>query len=285
MSLSKQQVSDIVADVREVAVSVGAWVRQQRPVHIEKKEGLRGAAQVVTHVDREAEERIVASLKTISAGLDVGLLTEERPDDGSRFTSEFFWSIDPLDGTLPYLESRSGYSVSIALVTRSGTPILGVVYDPEREEVYLATRDGKLEVPPTVATNTLSVFVDRSMAERAEYGRINRGLANLAARLGLAGASVHVGAGAVMNACQVLRGARSCYFKFPKPQVGGGSVWDFAATACLFREAGAIASDMAGGALDLNRADSTFMNHRGVLYASDGEVAAGIRDLWADLQA
>lgn len=289
MSLSRQQVSEIVADVREVAISVGAWVRLQRPVHIEKKEGLRGASQVVTHVDREAEARIVASLRAISDGLDIGLLTEEQPDDGSRLTSEFFWSIDPLDGTLPYLESRSGYAVSVALVSRAGTPVLGVVYDPEREEVYSATRDGELHIPqlntpPITVANCLSVFVDRSMAERPEYGSIKRGLTNLAASLGLKGASMHVGAGAVMNACQVLRSPRSCYFKFPKPQRGGGSIWDFAATACLFREAGAIATDIDGGVLDLNREDSTFMNHRGVLYASDEDVAAGIRGLWADLE-
>ena len=58
---------------------------------------------------------------------------------------------------------------------------------------------------------------------------------------------------------------------------GGGSLWDFAATACLFHETGGVATDMQGGPLDLNRADSSFMNHRGVLFATDEALARRIR--------
>ena len=75
-----------------------------------------------------------------------------------------------------------------------------------------------------------------------------------------------------MNALWVLERAPACYFKFPKPQDGGGSLWDYAATACLYVELGAWCSDFEGQALDLNRADSTFMNHRGVVFASDREL-------------
>jgi hypothetical protein len=45
----------------------------------------------------------------------------------------------------------------------------------------------------------------------------------------------------------------------------------------LCAEAGAVASDFFGDPLDLNRADSTFMNHRGILFASDSELASQIR--------
>ena len=81
-----------------------------------------------------------------------------------------------------------------------------------------------------------------------------------------------------MNACRVLAHPSACYFKFPGP-TGGGSLWDFAATACLFAEIGAVATDIHGGLLDLNRADSTLMNHRGVLFATDEALARRIRAL------
>ena len=81
-----------------------------------------------------------------------------------------------------------------------------------------------------------------------------------------------------MNACGVLTTPPACYFKQPKPS-GGGSLWDFAATACLFAEAGAIATDVHGGPLDLNRADSTFLNHRGVLFATDETLAHQLRTI------
>jgi 3'-phosphoadenosine 5'-phosphosulfate (PAPS) 3'-phosphatase len=87
------------------------------------------------------------------------------------------------------------------------------------------------------------------------------------------------GDGAAMNAIQVLESSPGCYFKIPKPQEGGGSLWDFAATAAIFAECGASARDFYGQPLDLNRADSTFMNHRGVLYATDAALAAEIQGL------
>ncbi len=80
-------------------------------------------------------------------------------------------------------------------------------------------------------------------------------------------------AGAVMNACGILEEPNSCYFKYPRTGDSGGSLWDYAAKACLFGEAGAVASDIHGHPLALNRADSTFMNHRGLLYAACQPVA------------
>lgn len=86
-----------------------------------------------------------------------------------------------------------------------------------------------------------------------------------------------------MNAIWVLERAPACYFKFPKPGNGGGCIWDFAATACIYNELGAVASDIYGNALDLNRSDSAFMNHRGVLFASSADLAGRIRELYGQL--
>jgi 3'-phosphoadenosine 5'-phosphosulfate (PAPS) 3'-phosphatase len=70
----------------------------------------------------------------------------------------------------------------------------------------------------------------------------------------------------VLNAIRVLENGPACMLKFPKKEQGGGSIWDFAATACIFQEVGLSATNFIGGRLDLNRRDSTFMNHEGVLY-------------------
>jgi hypothetical protein len=94
-------------------------------------------------------------------------------------------------------------------------------------------------------------------------------LNELAVRHGFSAVQTLEGDGAAMNALQVLENPPGCYFKFPKPQQGGGSLWDFAATAAIFD----------GQALELNRADSTFMNHRGVLYASGAALAVEIQGL------
>jgi fructose-1,6-bisphosphatase/inositol monophosphatase family enzyme len=56
--------------------------------------------------------------------------------------------------------------------------------------------------------------------------------------------------------------------KFPKKESGGGSIWDFAATACIYQELGLHATNFAGGRLDLNRKEDAFMNQEGVFYSN-----------------
>jgi 3'(2'), 5'-bisphosphate nucleotidase/myo-inositol-1(or 4)-monophosphatase len=76
-----------------------------------------------------------------------------------------------------------------------------------------------------------------------------------------------------MNTCNILEEHNSYYFKYPSKGNSGGSIWDFAATACLFNEAGAIACDIFGQPLELNRIGSTYANHRGSLYAGQQKLA------------
>ena len=62
---------------------------------------------------------------------------------------------------------------------------------------------------------------------------------------------------------------RTVYFKRPKKKLGGGSFWDFAATACMFREAGASATDYWGARLELNDSAHRFFNHCGVCFTTE----------------
>ena len=80
--------------------------------------------------------------------------------------------------------------------------------------------------------------------------------------------SIHniYGGGAVWNAIRVLEESPACMIKQPKPQKGGGSIWDYAATACIFNEANYQATDFHGNPLDLNKKTDSFMNHQGVFY-------------------
>lgn len=283
-------VSDLhqLADLAILAATeAGQMIAKSRPQEVQHKTagGASLASQVVTEIDRRSEAIILDTLSPTLERFELGLLTEEQDDDASRLTADYFWCIDPLDGTLPFIEGTPGYAVSIALVRRDGTPCIGVIYDPVEQTMLHAIsgngafRDGQPWPSEVPQADVLSVFADRSFRDQAEHDGLMQTLEQLARDLGLSGLSVHATTGAVMNASGVLSTAPACYFKFPKP-AGGGSLWDFAATACLFHEVGAVASDIYGGPLDLNRADSTFMNHRGVLFASDEAVARQIRGLY-----
>jgi len=78
------------------------------------------------------------------------LLAERRPDDGflgeeegdsGQGTSGLRWIVDPLDGTVNYLFGIPQWSVSVAVADRTST-LAGAVFDPNRGELFSATRDG-----------------------------------------------------------------------------------------------------------------------------------------------
>jgi myo-inositol-1(or 4)-monophosphatase len=265
----------------------------QRTVAIHTKDGGTSlAAQVVTEVDHLSQDIILRILRPTCELFDLALLSEESPDDGERLHKDFFWSIDPLDGTLPFIEAVPGYSVSIALVSREGMPLIGVVYDPLTQTLYRAIRGQGAwrnehpltsAVTPPSGTPTLTFITDKSFAQETLYHDTLDELQRIATALGYAGVTLKLQGGAAMNACQVLTSAPACYFKFPKPQTGGGSVWDYAATVCLFQEIGMPVNDMLGNPLVLNPKGSIFMNHCGVLYGSDTAIADRIRQAYRKL--
>lgn len=244
------------------------------------------ASQIVTEVDHLAQQHILNVLLPSCKEFDLGLLAEESADDRSRFEKDWFWCIDPLDGTLPFVESKNGYSVSIALVSKNGEPVIGVVYDPVTETLYHgskeqgAFRNGEHWEAPSSASTSTEVFTligDRSLKQHPLYPNMLAELTAFARERGLRRVVTILHGGAAMNACWTLENAPACYFKFPKAQAGGGSLWDFAATACIFQEHGGTVSDIHGAPFDLNRLDSTFMNHRGVLFATDNTIADYVR--------
>jgi myo-inositol-1(or 4)-monophosphatase len=77
------------------------------------------------------------------------LLAERRPHDGflgeeserEQGSSGLSWVVDPLDGTVNFLFGIPQWSVSVAVRDQRGT-IAGAVYDPNRDELFSASRDG-----------------------------------------------------------------------------------------------------------------------------------------------
>ena len=284
MKLSTSELCELADLAIGAATEAGQMIARSRPREIQHKTGGPSlASQVVTEIDRRSEDIILEILAPSLERFELGMLTEEQEDAGGRLTSDYFWNVDPLDGTLPFVEGSPGYAVSIALVGNDGTPWIGVVYDPVEATVLHAIKGvgafrdrSAWPIDPQPRGEVLSVFADRSFLARDDHDEVVDALGQIAQDIGLTEVALYTTGGAVMNACQVLSFPPACYFKQPGP-TGGGSLWDFAATACLFHAVGAVATDMHGDPLDLNRADSSFMNHRGVLFASDEALAQRIR--------
>lgn len=278
MCLDDAQLGKLARFAIDAARRAGKYISETRPLEIRQdKEGDNLASQMLTEVDGQAQELILQTLEPTFAEFDLALLTEESPDDGSRLVKDYFWCIDPIDGTLPYIEGVPGYAVSIGLVSKGGEAIIGVVYDPVEHTLYHAikgqgafrnSKPWKLGNPGS----QLQIITDRSVAAFPYCGEVAEKLH----------ATVKGQGGAVMNAMWCLENPPACYFKFPKEKKGGGCLWDYAATACIYNEIGAVASDMSGNPMNLNAA-SIYHNSCGILYAANTALAEKIIQLKEEL--
>ncbi|MHB8138175.1 MAG: inositol monophosphatase family protein [Smithellaceae bacterium] len=97
----------------------------------------KGCIDLVTEADKMSEELI---LREISRRYpEHGILSEESAAKNEQ--AALRWIIDPLDGTTNYAHGFPFFCVSIAL-EEEGEVVLGVIYDPIRDELYTAERQG-----------------------------------------------------------------------------------------------------------------------------------------------
>ncbi len=95
------------------------------------KVSYKGRDNIVTEIDKAAERMIIGTIVKAFPGHSI-LSEESRPKVGR---SPYKWIIDPLDGTTNFAHQFPFFCVSIALEA-DGEVVLGVVYDPMREELF-----------------------------------------------------------------------------------------------------------------------------------------------------
>lgn len=129
------ELDQIVNKVIEISKEVGGFIREQRKTFSSDKIEIKGLNDLVSYVDKTAEQKIVTSLQTVLP--EAGFITEEKTINtvGERYN----WIIDPLDGTTNFIHGLPVYSVSIALQEYDEL-ILGVVYEINQDECFYAWR-------------------------------------------------------------------------------------------------------------------------------------------------
>ena len=123
MKLSLKDLEDLCIIAINAAQKAGNIIASYANTNIAVQNKAGGdsiASQVVTEVDVKSQKIIVNELRESMAKYDLALLTEESPDDNSRLEKDYFWCVDPMDGTLAFIERTPGFAVSIALVSRNG---------------------------------------------------------------------------------------------------------------------------------------------------------------------
>ncbi|HEY0080480.1 MAG TPA: inositol monophosphatase family protein [Pyrinomonadaceae bacterium] len=99
----------------------------------------KGDIDLVTEADVAAERLIVESIRSYYPRHEILAEESGASSAAGELASEWKWIIDPLDGTTNYTHGYPCFCVSIAL-ERAGELVLGVVYDPVRDEMFAAER-------------------------------------------------------------------------------------------------------------------------------------------------
>ena len=92
----------------------------------------------LTVADKNAHNVICESLKSFN----IPVLSEEGKliDYSERSKWEYFWMVDPLDGTKEFVKRNGEFTVNIALIHKQKS-ILGVIYVPVTKTLYVAAEN------------------------------------------------------------------------------------------------------------------------------------------------
>jgi myo-inositol-1(or 4)-monophosphatase len=195
----------------------------------------------VTEVDKAAEAAIIDVLS--DAYPKYAILAEESGSStGSEGDSEFQWIIDPLDGTTNFIHGFPQYAVSIGLA-QNGVMQHGVVYDPNRNELFTASKGGgaflndkRIRVGNRTKLADALIgtgFPYRVFDKMDQYLAIFKELTQKTAGMRRPGA-------ASLDLAWVASGRLDGFWEF------GLSPWDMAAGALLITEAGGLVGDIKG---------------------------------------
>ncbi|XUU61327.1 3'(2'),5'-bisphosphate nucleotidase CysQ [Erythrobacter sp. HA6-11] len=167
-----------------------------------------------------------------------GWLSEETADNPARLKNDLVWLVDPIDGTRDFIRGRSGWAISVALVS-NGRPLIGMLSAPARDEEWLSVAgQGATLNGTTIRASVCGDFVG-ARVPTDQLAKIDSDLTmvekpnSIALRMAMVAADK-------ADLVATLR---------------WGYEWDIGAATLIAREAGAMISDAHGGQLAFNKRD------------------------------
>lgn len=218
---------------------VGAFIRKEAENFSYDKVEHKGFNDLVSYVDKTAEEKLVKGLSAILP--EAGFITEE--GTSSKKGEVYSWIIDPLDGTTNFVHGIPVYAVSVAL-QRNDEIVAGVVYEINRDECFHAVEGEKAylndkEISVSSAENVASSLIatgfpynkfdkmDSYMSLLQHFMKNSHGLRRMGS--------------AAVDLAYVACGRFEAFFEYDL------NAWDVAAGAFIVRQAGGKVSDFKAG--------------------------------------
>jgi myo-inositol-1(or 4)-monophosphatase len=247
----------------EIASESGALLaqlsKQPREISYKRK------SDIVTDADRRSEALIIERIRGHFP--DHAIVAEE--GGGKETGSDYCWYVDPLDGTTNFAHGFPVYCVTLALAYRDEV-IAGVVYDPNREEVFAAERGSGATL------NGERIHASQT-AELAE-SLLGTGFPPFASnhdlniqfffKLTQLSHGIRRAGAAALDLCSVAVGRFEGFWELKL------NPWDKAAGSLLVTEAGGRVTDLAGGAFSL---------HRDEIFASNGLIHETMLEIFTEV--
>ena len=194
----------------------------------------------LTKADIKSNEIITESLKNIYP--EIPILSEENKEVpyNIRKNWEYFWCIDPLDGTKEFVKKNGEFTVNIALIHKD-TPVLGVIYAPVLEILYYAQKNQgafkqeknkkpqRLPIYHNLKNNTLKVIVSKSHYNQETKDFVN----NLKSQYKNYKKIDFINIGSSLKFCLIAEGKADIY-----PRLAPTMEWDIAAGQAIVEQAG-----------------------------------------------
>jgi 3'(2'), 5'-bisphosphate nucleotidase len=219
-------------DIKEIVIiakEAGNAIMQIYKQNFEVKYKQDGSP--LTLADKKANDIIENSLNQLSVSFPI--LSEEGKEIPyeNRKHWEYFWLIDPLDGTKEFVKKNNEFTVNIALICKD-TPVLGVVYAPALNICYWAKQDEgafkdgqRLPLKTEGQRDTYKIVASRSHMSNETQAFINTIDTGKEKEL--------VSIGSSLKICLVAEGEADIY-----PRLGPTMEWDTGAAHAVASEAG-----------------------------------------------
>jgi len=256
----------LTKEVCRIATEAGRFLKQERKTFRRESVTEKHTHDYVSYVDKESEKRIVARLSELLP--EAGFITEE--GSGSYRDEVYCWVVDPLDGTTNYIHDNAPYCVSIALRTKQEL-LLGVVYDPCRDECFYAWKDGGAYVDgQRLKVSDVQKVEDAFVVAELPYNsdEYSRTAEHLIHHLYGKVVSIRMTGSAALAICYVAAGR---FDAWAEAFIGK---WDYSAAALMVQEAGGRVTDFYG--------NDTFIDGHHVI-ATNGHLHRFLQDLLQEM--
>ncbi len=196
----------------------------------------------LTEADTKANEIICTSLVELYPNIPILSEENKKIPYAQRKNWEYFWCIDPIDGTKEFINKNGEFTINIALIHRN-TPVLGVVYAPAIGELYKAKKGegvyklvfsgqslviSEEKLPISCNRDGLVVVASKSHLTPETQDFIDQ-LTTKNQRL------TTISKGSSLKLCMVAEGIADIY-----PRLAPTMEWDTAAADAIIRESGKI---------------------------------------------